>query len=529
MAYTNEIVTKFRTEGVANVANAVKQMQGAVSNFGKQMATTGDKMIAWGKNTQWLGRQLLYNVTLPIVGIGVASVKMALDVEKQWVRVRKVYGDAGTSTKEIARVQSEILEPAVKRVSEAYAIQQKEILDIMATYAAAGKVGQELADITEETLRIMTLGEIEVASATNFLKNMMATYQMSVADAMKEINAFNTIENETYLQMKDLSDAFPVASGAFKGFNLTAREGAATIAGIAQRTGTANEAANALKFSFSRLAGGMPIVNKTLEKHNIQLFDATGNMRKGTDVLRDLAKRFSELNDKERQEMLSRLFGNRQIVRMRALLEAVNDPMSDYNKALKVSADNTTNASVAQNELNTILNSAPKEYERNLIILQNLGIELGAKLLPILNNFMKKALIPLVEWLSKLSPGWQNFILGTLGVVAAIGPLLIIVASVAEIIGLFTNNTGKLIAVLSGSRGLTVATKSADSVMLNFGKSVGWTSKAMWSALGIFGLVITAMATVYALSVKIQSSDLPNWLKKVTSLMGAPIGPAVAM
>jgi len=430
----------------------IKQVQQQTLSLGQRMQDTGTQMIAWGKNTQWLGRQLMFNVSLPIIGIGAATMNMAMEVEKGWVRVKKVYGDAGTSTEEVARVQREILAPAVKSVSETFGIQQTAILDIMATYAAAGKTGKELADITAETVRLMTLGEIEVGTATEFLKNLMASYGMSVEDAKKSVDAFNSIENETFLQMKDLADAFPVAAGAFKGFNLSAVEGAAAIAGIAQRTGNASEAANALKFSFSRLAGGMPVVNDTLSKFNLQLFDSNGQMRKGTDVLKDIAKRMTELSDADRQEMLSRLFGNRQIVRMRALLEAVNDPLSDYNKALEVSADEAVNAATAQGELDAILQSAPKQYEINREKLRNLGIELGAKILPMFNKFIETAIIPLVKWFSNLSPKTQEWIIKLAALLAVLGPLMIVIASFAQVIGLVMGGLGKLITVFSGTQ-----------------------------------------------------------------------------
>ena len=89
-------------------------------------------------------------------------------------RVQKVYGDSSVSAANFAKVQNDILGPAVLRISRKFAEHQTVILETMGTWAAAGKQGKELAAITEETLRVATLGEIDLTKATGFLTSRMA-------------------------------------------------------------------------------------------------------------------------------------------------------------------------------------------------------------------------------------------------------------------------------------------------------------------------------------------------------------------
>jgi hypothetical protein len=63
-----------------------------VDKFGR--AVGGLRLDALGSRVQWIGRQLEYNFTLPIVAAGAAASKFALDNEAAFTRVTKVYGDA---------------------------------------------------------------------------------------------------------------------------------------------------------------------------------------------------------------------------------------------------------------------------------------------------------------------------------------------------------------------------------------------------------------------------------------------------
>jgi hypothetical protein len=92
---------------LAGVQSQVKGMAGASA----VMNATSAGMIGglsrmthglerFGKNTQWVGRQIEYNFTLPIaIATGIAS-KWALENERASVRLQKVYGGNELSTQQ---------------------------------------------------------------------------------------------------------------------------------------------------------------------------------------------------------------------------------------------------------------------------------------------------------------------------------------------------------------------------------------------------------------------------------------------
>src|SRR6188768_1431098 len=101
-------------------------------------------LTKFGNQLQWTGRQLQYNFTLPIALAGLAAGKFALDNEKAFTKIAKVYGDAGMSAKTMNN-ELNALKKSFVELSNHYGVQQSEVLDVAAAWAAAGSSGVALA------------------------------------------------------------------------------------------------------------------------------------------------------------------------------------------------------------------------------------------------------------------------------------------------------------------------------------------------------------------------------------------------
>jgi hypothetical protein len=90
-SYMNIMVRVGSAKAQAQIAAMSAQMKGLraetmamnrVSPFG---AAAFSNLIKFGSRLQWVGRQLQYNFTLPILLAGGAAVKFAMDQEKAFV------------------------------------------------------------------------------------------------------------------------------------------------------------------------------------------------------------------------------------------------------------------------------------------------------------------------------------------------------------------------------------------------------------------------------------------------------------
>jgi hypothetical protein len=64
--------------------------------FNKLIDDGATKLLNFGKNTQWAGRQLMVGFTIPLMLFGSQAIKVFKEIETQVIRFKKVYGDIFT-------------------------------------------------------------------------------------------------------------------------------------------------------------------------------------------------------------------------------------------------------------------------------------------------------------------------------------------------------------------------------------------------------------------------------------------------
>jgi hypothetical protein len=192
------IQVKIITQQAQRQLQALQRQFGGLDRVGSQM--------------QWLGRQIEYNFTVPILLAGGAATKFALDNEKAFTRIKKVYGDG---TQSAADMENELnaLQKAFVALSNQFGIAQSDALNIAADWAAAGASGLALAKSVQLTLQTMVLGELNAAEATQSLIAIQAQYGQSISELADTINILNMVENQTGISMAGLIQGFARTAG----------------------------------------------------------------------------------------------------------------------------------------------------------------------------------------------------------------------------------------------------------------------------------------------------------------------------
>lgn len=371
---------------------------------------------------QWLGRQIEYNFTLPIVAAGAAVMKMALDNEKALVRIKKVYGDAGHDANFYSKeIQS--LQKAFVALSNQFGITQAATLNIAADWAAAGASGLALAKAVQLTMKTMVLGELEATDATKSLIAIQAQYGFSVDQLSDAINILNMVENQTGTSMKDLIDGFSRAAGVAKGAGVGVRELAADIAALTPATGSAANAGNALKTIFSRMLSPTKEAAEVLKLMGINTLGFSWQASNAQEKLLIMAHSFHDLSDAQKGFVSSIIASRYQVNRFEVLMTALLDPLGYYQRALDATADKTAVYKQAQKELDAVLTSSPQRLKILWTTMQNAAADIIQPLIPLV-LWLATALQSLVKAFSNLNPSIQKFVLFGLAVIAIIGPLI---------------------------------------------------------------------------------------------------------
>lgn len=434
---------------IAQARAALAQLKSSVGGVGFGSAAAGAgafgtalngmRIDRFGSQMQWLGRQIEYNFTLPIVAAGAAVMKMALDNEKALIRIKKVYGDAGHDaqfyTKEI-----QALEKAFVALSNQFGISQSETLNIAADWAAAGASGLALAKAVQLTMKTMVLGEMQAGEATKSLIAIQAQYGFTVNELTDAINILNMVENQTGTSMKDLIDGFSRAAGVARSAGVGVRELAADIAALTPATGTAANAGNALKTIFSRMMSPTEDAAEVLKLMGINTLGMAWQASNAQEKLLLMAHSFDGLSDAQKGFVSSIIASRYQVNRFEVLMAELINPVGYYKKALDATTDSTAVYQQAQKELNAVLTSSPQRLKILWTTMQNAAADIIQPMIPLV-LWLATALQKAVQAFSDLNPAVQKFILFGFALIAVVGPIIRYIGAfqvlIFELTGLF--------------------------------------------------------------------------------------------
>jgi TP901 family phage tail tape measure protein len=412
--------TLVRREGIAaaKLANTAalaeeKRASAALNGFQRfQQAISGNQssgrgLIAWSKDLQWVGRQLNFNFTLPLVGASVVVGRWAMANEAAWTRVKKVYGDGTRDyTAELGKVRT-----AMSTLSDLYGIQQDQVIELAGRWAAAGATGANLAQSVNSTLRLSVLGDYEdMGAAFSDLITIQGAFKLSADEVAMAVAELNTVENMSAATMQDLTRGIALAGGAASTAGVSIEELAAQMAALVPITGSASNAGNALKTIYSRIMEPTEELKEALKELGINFYDSSYQALTGSQRLQAIADRYKDLTSSQKAYFGAIAAGDRQLNRFVVLIDAMADKTSVFNSILKEldPANATKNWERANKEIQTLLESDPRKFQILVTQIKNMLTDAVLPLIPALMTLLTMVR-DVTRWIGNLPPGVQKF------------------------------------------------------------------------------------------------------------------------
>ncbi len=378
-------------------------------------------MEKFGKNLQWVGRQLTWNFTIPIGIAGYAATKWALENEKAMTKVRKVYGDLSLSSKTI-KEETDALAKTFELLSSRFGEHQSKVIEVGAAWAAAGSAGVGLAKNVRSTLEASIIGEMELNEATEALIATMAAYGLTADELGDSLATLNIIENETAAQFGDLIQVIQRAAGAARTGGVDLRHLAAMAAQLVPATGNAARAGSALRTVISRIMSPTAKAAEELNRMGLEVETLGWTSLNFTERMQRMSEGWEELTNSEKAYITSTIASRWQVNRFDVLMRGFIDTQSFYKKALEASSDSTRNATVYQRELLAVLESNPRKLQIMANVVKNELTKAFEPLLPAVVGIVK-GIASLARAFGNLSPDMQKMILSALLFLAVIGPM----------------------------------------------------------------------------------------------------------
>ena len=386
-----------------------------------------------GEVTSNVGKKLTAGLTLPILGAGVASTKIAGDFESSMNKVSAISGATGKD------LQS--LEDLAKQMGATTKFSASESADALSYMGMAGWKTQDMISGLPGILNLAAAGGTDLALTSDILTDGLTSMGLTAKDTDKFVdimaatcsNANTNIElmGETLkyvgpvagslgIEMDDLSVAIGLMGNAgIKGSNA----GTALRAGLTNLVKPTKEMANAMK------EYGVELV--TNKDGSVDLMGTMTNLRT---VL-------GELDQTTQAQALSAIFGKEA---MSGWASIVNASEGDFNKLSEAIANSEGTAKSMSDTMMEGMNGALTEMKS---ALEGVAITIGERLTPFMEK-LADGVSKVCDWFQNLSPTTQTFIMVVAGLLAALGPLLVLIGTG---ITLFAN-----LSIVAGALGISI-------------------------------------------------------------------------
>ena len=396
------------------------------AEFDAKMAAASKTLKGFGKSMSSIGASMTKSLTLPILAVGAASVKMSLDFKTSMTKIQTLVGH---SKEEIAQMKTEVLGMAGQ-----VAKSPVELAEGLYFLESAGLRGANAMETLEQVAKgsASGLGDMEALSVV--AAAAQNAYGVETLTASSALDKFGVMVQTGMFKAEELSNVLGKQLGLSSSLGISFDEVGAMIATYTTVTGSATSASDglgAVMMTFAKL-------DSEPSKKQAEALAAIGMSAEGV------------------KEMLGSQGLQATMQNLQAAFTANGVPMASFfesSLALKSSLAVLGNQTDAyKNNLDALANSTgfvneafsqtaetdAFKMEQAMTNLKVAGTQLGDSLLPIVTALTEK-ITAFAGWWGKLDKGTKDTIANFLILIAALGPTLFLVGKISMGIGGLVN------------------------------------------------------------------------------------------
>ena len=361
------------------------------------------------------------------------------------------------------------------------------IHDIM---ASIGELARTFGDFNETQLLAITrtatlmsnVSDLSAEEATSSLVGTMNAFNIEAEESIRIVDSLNEVDNNYAISTKQLATGLQKSASTAKTFGVTMEETVGHITAIGAVTmESGNIIGNSLKTIYSRittLGKSEEVLNsigvdlKTIGKNGEE------DVRPVNDILGDLALRWTDLSDSQRQNIAVQVAGRYQLSRFLAL-------MNNYDMSLQATETAVFSQGSAMRENAEYM----KSFEARINQLKNGWVELSSA---VGDAVLSSAMMEIIRLLTTLAQGAVVFVQKFGALPAVLG----VIGAIALKMGVFRKVVD---SITTGMTGMQVAFVSSATGATRFGTASARSSAVASAGFGMLRTrAITTMATVKA-------------------------------
>ncbi len=399
------------------------------------------KLLNFGKNTQWAGRQLMVGFTIPLIMFAGQAIKSFKELETQVIRFKKVYGDIYTNSGESTKALKDIR--ALADEYTAYGVKVADTIKMAADAAAMGNTGENLKNIVKQTTDLAVLGGITQEQALNTTIALQNAFDIRGTELKKTIDFLNATENQTVLSLEDITAAIPRVAPVVKALGGNVQDLTYFLTAMKEGGISAEQGANALKSGLASLINPTNSATKAAKQYGISIKGIVeaneGNLR---NTVVGFANALKPLTDLQRAQVIEKVFGKYQFARMSTLLNNLTKDGSQAARVLQLTTASAEELAILterekKTQADSAMNKLAQAVERLKVAIAPVGEMFAKMVIPIAEFFQK-----IFDKFSSLPEGVKKFAGVMVTAIGGIGPILLMTVGlvangIANILKLF--------------------------------------------------------------------------------------------
>lgn len=460
--------------------------------------STVDSMQSVGDSAIKVGKGLTSSLTLPLAGVGVASLKMAGDFEQSLNVLQSV---TGATTDQMSSLRKEARD--LGNDVSLPGISAKDAAAAMTELAKAGLNVNDVMSASKGVLSLAKAGQMDVGDAAMTTARALNGFGLEGKEANRIADLLAASANASTASVSDMALGLQMVGAQSHSMGVSLQDTVTALAMFSNAGINGSDAGTSLKQMFLQLATPTKQSSEMMQKLGLDFFDAKGNFIGLGATAQQLQEKLKNLTVEQRNNALGIIFGS-DATRVATILAQGGSKAFDQMSTSVNKQGAATDLAAAQNKgFNGALDNLKSTAETAMI-------DIGTTLLPMVTRELKKLTDEVGKvsaWFNSLSTGQQDFIFKTGGMIAILGPALLITGTFAKSIssitkvtmaaskalGLFktaglVSEAGAGVAALGKGVGLAGAAEGATTAIAGSG--------GLLAALGPIGLALGATAVV---------------------------------
>ena len=433
------------------IAGITIELDADTSKVVKGMDAVAKKVDAVGQSLQKVGTSLTKNLTAPIVAVGAASVKAFNEVDEGLDTIVQKTGATG----EEAEAMGEIMKNLATSIPTDFATAGEAIGEVRTRF---GVTGDALEDLSGQFIKFAQLNNTDVSNSIDSVQKALSAYGLGAEDAGAFLDRLNKTAQETGASVDSLEAGIVSNATAFKEMGLGIDE-AVVFMGQLEVSGANSETVlNGMRKALKNAtAEGIPL--------DQALADLQNTILNGTDSMDGLTAAYDIFGKSGDQIYGAVKDGTINFV---DLASAMTDAGNSVADTFESTLDPTDRFKTTMNELKVV------------------GADVGGTLLQMLIPVIQQVgeiITKVREAWEGLSPETQEMIIKAAGIVAAVGPVLVVIGKVVSGISSIISIGSALVAAIGAISAPVVAVVAVIAGLIAIGVALykNWDEICAWA------------------------------------------------